>query len=121
MKTASNFESPGDSFTAGVRQLIFEMGPWIIVWILVASPFIWLLLRRKKKSRSIASIIVSALLQTALIAAVCVAIHGILAFGEAFGSAIDRDRVRVFVFLTAAFLPTAIFCSARESRNEKNA
>src|SRR5688572_20104645 len=100
METASAFDLVLRSITTGAREFIFEIGPWTLVWLLIAYPFGWLLGRFKKEKMGRVGIIAWITAFTGIIAGICAAIHGVLAFGEAFGSAVDRDRVRAFVVLT---------------------
>ena len=119
MNTASGFDLFLRSIASGGREFIFEILPWIAVWLLVASPFAWLLARFKQTKMGRNGLIVWVTTFTLIIAGACAVIHGVLAFGEAFVSVIDRNRVRVFVALTVIFPFIAVWYVSRDSKNEE--
>ena len=45
MNTATGFDLFLRSISRGSREFVFEILPWMAVWLLVASPFAWLLAR----------------------------------------------------------------------------
>src|SRR5688572_29691570 len=97
MQTSSTFDLVLRSITVGAREFAFEIAPWALVWMLIAFPFFWLLGRFKKENMGRVGILAWIIIFTGTIAGICAAIHGLLAVGEAFGNAIDRDRVRAFI------------------------
>ena len=121
METASGLDLLLTAVANGGREFVFEIAPWIFVWLLIAYPFVWLLRRFKKEKMGGIGIIIWVMTFTAVIAGICAAIHGVLAFGEAFGSAINHNRVRAFVVLTAAFPLVAGWFAFRRPKNEKQA
>jgi len=109
METATGFGLFLRSAASGMRHLVTDIGPWILVWLLVASPFLWLLTRLRNEERTLVGSLAISVGFALLIAGVCSAIHFVLAFGEAFDGGIDRDRVRAFVGLTIAFIVISTF------------
>jgi len=121
METSSIFDIVLRGITAGAREFTFEIAPWAVVWLLIAFPFFWLLGRLKIEKMGRVGIIAWITVFTGIIAGICAAIHGVLAFGEAFGSAIDRDRVRAFIVLTIVFPFVAAWLVSRNPKNGKPA
>jgi len=119
MNTATGFDLFLRSISSGSREFVFEILPWMAVWLLVASPFAWLLARFKKANMSRNGLIAWVAVFTLIVAGACAVIHGVLAFGEAFRSAVDRDRVKAFVALTIIFPFIAVWRVSRDSKNEE--
>lgn len=105
METTSGVEFIFRSFASGARHIVFDIGPWIVAWLVIASPCLWLLVRIRKAPRGLAASIIIAVCLGSLVAGVCAAVHFVLAFGEAWDGGINRDRVQAFVVLTAIFVP----------------
>ena len=119
METTSGFELFLRSVASGARHFVFDIDPWILVWLLIASPFLWLLTRLRKKGRSFRGSASIAVGLATVIAVVCSAVHFPLAFGEAFAGGIDRDRVRTFVALTIGFVVLSTFYLHRPRHEKK--
>ena len=120
MDTASGFEIFFRSATSWTRDVVVDIGPWCLVWLVVASPFVWGLTRLRRESRGWGASLAIASGFSALIAGICAAAHFVLAFGEAFDGGVDRDRIRAFVALTIAFLVISTFW-LRRARHAKHA
>ncbi len=59
------------------------------------------------------------ILSTVLIGAICGGLHLFLAFGEAFSSAVDNDRLKAFFALTLVFPLVMAWLAFRKKKNEK--
>jgi hypothetical protein len=105
METTSGLEFILRSFESGARRVVFDMGPWIVAWLAIASPCLWQLARIRKKARGLFASLIVAVCFGFFVASVCAAVHFVLAFGEAWDGGINRDRVQAFVVLTAIFVP----------------
>jgi len=109
MQTASGFDLFFHSVASGARHAVFDLGPWILVWLMIASPFLWLVARMRKTRRSIAASVTITACLALVVVGVCAVVHFVFAFGEAWDGGIDRDRVRAFVALTVAFVVFSTF------------
>jgi hypothetical protein len=102
-----------------LRSLLFDIAPWFIAGLIVAVPFGWLLLRIRKSGMGNTGLTILTGFFTSMIAATLAAAHFFLAFGEAFGSAVDRDRPKAFIAITVAFPLVMAYVMFKNSRNEK--
>jgi hypothetical protein len=116
METATSQELFVRAFAEFLRSLLFEIAPWFVAGLLIAVPLAWLLFRFRKSGMSLVGLGVLTGLFTCIISAVLAGTHLFLSFGEAFGSAVDRDRPKAFIALAVAF---PIFISVTLLKNHK--
>ena len=117
METATPQELFVRAFAEFLRSVLFDIAPWFIAGLLIAVPLAWLLFRFRKSGMGRVGLGFLAGLFTGIIAATLAGIHLFLSFGEAFGSAVDRDRPKAFIALTVAF---PLFIGVTLLKNQKN-